>query len=249
MTLTIASQNVAAMAKPWQRQTFGDRLVAIGAGVGYYHPGIMAVQEAGSGSYLSRLDSELRRHGLQRAPRGGRWRYLYFDPKQVRHHDSGLFWLNAVGKYAAWGKFTDLASGVTLFVTSAHLVQGDEAAAQARYKQAETLLRKSREVNRFHHPEIHAGDFNSYHRVGDVVFEPHQYVDALDVALSARHAGYDTFNGRTTVKAVHATQELNARHYDHFYVSKQLADNVFHWSQHPSIQASDHNLIAIKVKP
>lgn len=248
MTLTIASHNIASKAKSWQRKTFGERLEFIGAGVGYYHPGILAVQEAGASSELRRLDPELRRHGLHRAPKGGRWRYLYFNPDLVKLHDSGLFALNASHtKHAAWGKFTELSTGRTLFVTSVHLSVGGEEKAQARYKEAERLLRLSADVNRFNHPQVHAGDFNSYHRVGDVVMEPHGLVDALDVALGAARSGYDTFNGRTTVKPNHATQQLNAQHDDHLYVSPWLADRVTWWSQLPSLPASDHNIIAIKV--
>lgn len=248
--LTIAAQNVAAEAKSWQRKTFADRLEYIGTGVGYYQPGVFLAQETGGGVlYLPRLDHEMKRHGLRRAPRGGRWRHIYYDPDRVYCHRSGLMSLNRLGtKHAAWMDFTDRQSHERLFTTSCHFSVGGENKAQTRYREGETLISKTRHLNPRKYPEIHGGDFNSFGLVGKVVFQPRHYVDALDVAWTTKHKGYNTYNGRSTVKPDPKTQLLHGDHDDHFYVSAALKGLIAHWSMWPTVAASDHNIIAIKVK-
>ncbi|VXC20902.1 hypothetical protein [Aeromicrobium sp. 9AM] len=248
--LTIASQNLAAEAKSWQRKTFAGRLDDIGDGIAYYRPGVFLAQETGGGLlYLPRLDREMKRHGLRRAPHGGRWRHIYYNPDLVRRNRSGLMSLNRLGtKHAAWLDFTDRLSDERLFATSVHLSQGNESKAQTRYREGETLLRKTAHLNPRKYPEIHGGDFNSHGLVGRVVFEPRHYVDALDVASTTKHKGYNTYNGRSTVKPIHSTQQIDGDHDDHFYVSSALKPFIAHWSQRPTVVPSDHNLIAIKVR-
>lgn len=248
----IAAQNLAAEAKSWQRKTFADRLEFIGLGVGYYHPDIFLAQETGGPLlYVPRLDHELKRHGLLRAPKGGHWRHIYFNPDTIRLYRSGSIYLGTPGKWAAWAKVVDLKTGHPLFVSSVHLSQGGEEKAQRRYREAEKLLRSTKALNTAHYPEVHGGDFNSHRLVGKVVFEPRGYVDALDVAPRGmvRHKGYNTFNGRTTVKPDPSTQLVNGDHDDHIYVSRSLSKRVTYWSQHPSVLPADHNIIAATVRP
>jgi len=249
-TMTIAAQNIAAEAKSWQRKTFAQRLEYIGVGVGYYHPAVFDVQESGGGVlYLPRLDTELKRHGLRRAPRGGRWRHIYYNPDLVQLHSSGLMGLNTLRtKHAAWIDFTYRPTGDRFFNTSVHLSQGGEEKAQTRYREAETLLRKTARLNTGKFPEIHGGDFNSHGKVGRVVFEPRHYVDALEAADTTKHKGYNTYNGRSTITPRPSTQLMHGEHDDHFYVSAALKNLVAHWSQFPTVRASDHNLIAVKVR-
>jgi len=167
----------------------------------------------------------------------------------VKVHVSGLMTLNATrAKHAAWMDFTHKPTGDRLFNTSVHLSVGGESKAQTRYREAETLLRKTRALNTGRFPEVHGGDFNSHGLVGDVVFEPRRYYDALDRADTSRHAGYNTFNGRTTVTPHASTQRMDGDHDDHFYVSAALKSLDAHWSQLPTVRASDHNTIAIKVR-
>lgn len=246
--LTIAAQNIAAKSKAWQRQTFDSRLPAIRLGVLAYKPAIFLVQESGNAPYLRKLDAALKPAGLVRAPGGGRWRHIYYDPKRVRRIASGLIALNASHtKHAAWARFANKTTGELIFVTSVHLTAGGEDKAAARYREAEQLLRKTR-AHTYGAPEVHGGDFNSFKLVGRVVFQPRYYRDALLVAdaPSPRRTA-NTFNGRTTVKPDKRTQRYNSDHLDHFYVSRDLARRVTYWSQLPSVRPSDHNLIVCRI--
>lgn len=246
--LTITSQNVAAKSKSWQRKTFTTRLPHLLSVVSHYHPAIHLVQESGNAPYLKKLDATYKKAGLVRAPGGGRWRHIYYDPKKVRLVASGLLTLNATRtKHAAWARFVDIESGELLYVTSVHLSAGGEEMAQARYRQAEQLLRKSR-PHTYGAAEVHGGDFNSYSNVGHVVFKPRFYEDALRVAheRSGRQV-LDTFNGRNTVRPNPRTQKRQGNHLDHFYVNRLLLRRVTLWTSLATVYASDHNIIAVRI--
>lgn len=251
--LTFAAQNLAAEAKSWQRKTFSARLDDIADGLEYYRPAVFCGQETGGSSYLRRLDDTFRHlapgYKLTRVPHGGRWRHIWVDLDQVYVNASGLMALNRLRtKHAAWGKITARETKETFFTTSVHLSAGNESKAQARFDQADRLLDTSAKLNPNGHPEIHAGDFNSERLVGNTIMWPRRYRDGLACAKTRTRTGHDTYNGRSTVKVDPGTQRENGDHLDHIYVSDELKDRVLHWSQRPSVKASDHNLIAIKVR-
>lgn len=251
--LTFAAQNLAAEAKSWQRKTFNARLDHIADGLDYYRPGVFCGQETGGTSYLRRLDDTFRHlapgYKLTRVPHGGRWRHIWVDLDQVRVNASGLMALNRLRtKHAAWAKITAHETKETFFTTSVHLSAGGEGKAQARFDQADRLLDTSAKLNPNGHPEIHAGDFNSERLVGNTIFVPRKYHDGLARARTRARTEYDTYNGRSTLKADTGTQRESGDHLDHIYVSDELKDRVLHWSQRPTVKASDHNLVAIKVR-
>lgn len=245
--LRLGSFNVAAQAMSWQRETWTDRQPRILASVEHYGLDVLCIQENGSPTRTRQLTNTLSKARMRRAPGGARWKYIYFNNEMLRHNDSGLMKLNRLGtKRAAWAKLTVRETDETFFITSPHLSASFLGTNRARRAEARTLLEESARLNPNGHPTIHAGDFNSPSDVTTAVMTPAGYFDALRRANTSSSSGYNSFNGRKTVKPGR-TQKLDGVHLDHIYVSKSLRNRVVHWSQRPSLAASDHNLIMVKV--
>lgn len=252
--LTVRTMNLAAKAKAWQRTTWDDRLphikTALAAGKTAHTAGaaIIALQEAGSAAYLRDLKAQVFDPlGYLLAPGGTNWRYLIFDPRQVKRLASGSFSLGFPGKYAAWGLFQDLQSGKPVFVTSVHLIQGWASTDAERKREARQLLAKTDALNTTNAPVVHAGDFNSYRLVGDTVICPAGFTDALDIADQVTDSRPDTFNGRKGVTSPAAyPAHVPPQHDDHLYLSHGI--DAVRWDQNLSHAASDHNTIAVRIR-
>lgn len=247
----ILTANLAAKSKRWQRATWDARLDDIGSGVDYFTPDLVAVQEAGSDSYLRKLDPVMREVGLLRAHGGSRWRYIYFRPTTMLFRQGGTIRLNSLNtRHAAWGRFqthADVRRG--LFFTSSHLSVGwTSFTDRARLREARALLRRSNELDsRWHYPQVHAGDFNSYAMVGDKVMEPAGFRDAEDKPeLWKHHSGYDSYNGRNTVRVPTTPMPMHGHHDDHIYVSPEL--DALTWTLRADYGPSDHNFVAAKLR-
>ncbi len=235
--IRIGSFNVAAQAMSWQRKTFDGRRDDILAGVTYYGLDILCVQENGNPTRTARLTNTLSKAKLRRAPGGGKWRYIYFNNELLQLRDSGLMKLNRLGT----------KTGQTWFVTSSHLTASFLGSSATRRSEARRLLSETRRLNPSGHREIHAGDFNSVRDVSAAVMIPAGFRDTAAVAGTRTGAGYNTFNGRTTVIPHRRTQKIAGEHLDHIYVEADMVHRVTHWSQRSDVEASDHNLIMIKV--
>lgn len=250
----VVSANLAAKSKAWQRKTWNARLDAIGSGVDHFTPDLVAVQEAGSATYLAKLDPVMREVGLLRAHGGSRWRYIYFRPQSCAFRQGGTIRLNTLNtRHAAWARFGFYADGhgeklSGLLFTSSHLSVGwTSFTDRARMAEASTLIKRADALNDpWDYPIVHAGDFNSYNMVTDRVMRPAGFRDArVKAELWAHHQGFNTFNGRTTVKVPTGPMPVHGHHDDHIYVE---GIDVLTWTQLPSYEPSDHNFIGARLE-
>lgn len=245
--LTVRTINLAAKAKAWQRATFDTRLPFIRKEVGASMAAIVCLQEAGSKSYIDKLKKYVTVPlGYEWAPGGRNWRYILFDPKQVTRVKSGSFYLGMPGKHAAWALVKDRKNGKELFVVSTHLLQGhNKLSEMERDREARSMLKQIKAANATNAPVIVAGDFNSYNIVGDRVMKPGGFKDTLDTADTKTDYKYNTFNGRKTV-AVPTKYSMGGEHDDHLYASNGIY--TVRWDLNPSVEASDHNAIAARIR-
>lgn len=133
---------------PWGRRRW--KQIAL---VRKYRPGVWCAVEVGSPVHAAWISARLLvgSHRMRRAPKGGKWRYIWYDPKKVhRIVRSGLYTItskwNGDAKQAAWA-VAEMRNGHECIFVAAHLEnKGSEANKVAQMADVIALVERLRKT-------------------------------------------------------------------------------------------------------
>lgn len=204
--VSIMTYNIRMNTPNDKENAWPERVDFLTTQVSYYAPDIMGVQEALPGQ-IENLNSKLENYSFigkgRDANSTGEYSAIYYNHNKYKVENQNTFWLSetptilskswdaALPRICTYGLFTNLKTGLQLWVFNTHL---DHVGAVSRVESVKLIMQKIEEVNEKKIPVVFMGDLN-VEPSSDVISQAKKSLEDTYEVANLTYGSVGTFNG------------------------------------------------------